>query len=471
MRVQGWRLTILGAMVSLCAACGDDRASPAAPVVPVENIVNVQVDNSESQASSGTQDQVTLIDVASVYNGAFAADRTSILDATQLLSGMKNYGDYATLAKGADSRTDFLIELAAPATIEKLRFIGPLNENNAPQKIEAALSDSPEGDFEVIGVAEFDVVKNKDLYRNAFDISIPVSVKRSGRFLRFTMSGSLMGDPSQKVHAMASFQALGVFDQSPEIPEVNGVFHFQGNFGNDSSGGFYVSLQQNGDWVEGCAVTASSAQRPIKPERLLNLISGGVQNGVLHLERSDASGGNSTPGIVTFSSDGKFAHAAFFRKGSDPSLFGSVDRAVGQRIDTVPVACTTTQAPVQTALQVWEETLEKEKVLRLYGVNFDLDSDVLRTESYAVLDKVVAIAKEKPEWVFEVAGHTDSSGSAAHNRDLSQRRAGSVVRYLTGAGVEPSRLVAKGYGADNPLMSNDTAAGMAQNRRVELVRQ
>ena len=423
-----------------------------------------------AMSQNGSPDTTALLDVASVYNGAFAVERdfSSISDTSRVLSGMRNHGDYLVLTNG--SHSDILIELAESATIERLRLIGPVNDNLAPGRIEVSLSDSPTGSFEVIAVTELEPVSNKDLYSNTFDVSFPVTEKHSGRFMRFRMSGSLKGDTSQNAHAMASLQAFGSFDKEPALPGVAGVYHFQGDFGNDASGGFYLSLQQDGDWVEGCAVATSSNQRPIKPERILNLVSGGVQNGVLHLERLDASGDNKKSGILSFTSDSKFAHSAFFREGSDPSIFGSVERAVGERIDTAPVACTTAEQLPQTTQDIWEEALEKEGVLQLYGVNFDLDSDVLRKESYAVLDKVVAIAKEKPDWLFEIAGHTDSSGSAAHNRDLSLRRANAVVQYLVAAGVETTRLQAKGYGADKPLMPNDTAAGMAQNRRVELIR-
>ena len=463
MQVLAWRVVALGVLCFACVACNDGRtASKGEAVVPK---------GSPQVEASGSQDTSTLIDVASVYNGAFAVDHNSIPEATKLLSGMKNHGDYVMTMNGADGQTDFLIELAESAAVEKLRFIGPVNENDAPQKIEVAVSDSLAGKFETIGTTVLELVRNKDNYSNAFDVSIPVSAKRSGRFLRLRMFGSLKGDSSQTIHAMASFQAFGKFDKAPPLRNVKGVYHFQGDFGNDSSGGFYVALHQEGGQVEGCAFVTSSSRRPLQPERLLNRVSGGIQDGVLHLNRSDAAGADNTPGIVTFSSDGKFAHSAFFQKGSDPSLFGSVARAVGERVDTLSVACTTTQQAVQTTQQIWEETLEKDKVLQLYGVNFDLDSDVLRQESHSILDKVVAIARQKPDWTFEVAGHTDSSGSAAHNRDLSQRRALSVVNYLKKAGIDSSHLVAKGYGADKPLMPNGTAAGMSRNRRVELVRQ
>ena len=69
-----------------------------------------------------------------------------------------------------------------------------------------------------------------------------------------------------------------------------------------------------------------------------------------------------------------------------------------------------------------------------------------------------------------VAGHTDSDGEAAYNKDLSQRRAQSVVDYLAENGVERDNMIAMGYGEEQPIADNDSAEGKADNRRVELNR-
>lgn len=108
---------------------------------------------------------------------------------------------------------------------------------------------------------------------------------------------------------------------------------------------------------------------------------------------------------------------------------------------------------------------------RVYGINFDLDSAAIRPESTAVLDEVVAILVAQPSWKLAIEGHTDSTGTDARNLALSQQRAASVVAYLTGRGVAPSRLRAAGFGATRPIADNGTELGRARNRRVELVRE
>jgi OmpA-OmpF porin, OOP family len=104
----------------------------------------------------------------------------------------------------------------------------------------------------------------------------------------------------------------------------------------------------------------------------------------------------------------------------------------------------------------------------LKGVNFQTGRSALTPESFAVLDQVAASLVANPEINIEVAGYTDNTGSAAVNTRLSRARAIAVRAYLARKGVAPARMVARGFGPSSPVTSNDTAAGRAQNRRVEL---
>ncbi len=106
--------------------------------------------------------------------------------------------------------------------------------------------------------------------------------------------------------------------------------------------------------------------------------------------------------------------------------------------------------------------------LVLEGVNFEFDSARLTSDSYAILDRVVESLRDWPEVRVEVGGHTDAMGTHEYNVDLSQRRAETVRDYLTMKGIGRSRLEAKGYGETEPVTTNETDAGRAKNRRVEL---
>ena len=106
--------------------------------------------------------------------------------------------------------------------------------------------------------------------------------------------------------------------------------------------------------------------------------------------------------------------------------------------------------------------------LILRGVNFEWGRSALTRDSYAVLDQVAGSLVANPEIRIEIAGYTDGTGSAATNLRLSQARADVVRAYMVSKGVAPGRMVARGYGASNPIAVNTTAEGRAQNRRVEL---
>ena len=104
----------------------------------------------------------------------------------------------------------------------------------------------------------------------------------------------------------------------------------------------------------------------------------------------------------------------------------------------------------------------------LRGVIFETGKSALKPESFTVLDIVAQSLNANPDIRIEIAGYTDNTGSSATNLRLSQARADAVRAYLGSKDVAPNRMVTKGYGAANPIAPNTTAAGRAQNRRVEL---
>jgi outer membrane protein OmpA-like peptidoglycan-associated protein len=106
-----------------------------------------------------------------------------------------------------------------------------------------------------------------------------------------------------------------------------------------------------------------------------------------------------------------------------------------------------------------------------HGIYFATDSDVLQPESAPVIKEVASALTTNPALKLEVDGYTDSVGDAAHNLDLSNRRAQAVTSVLASQfGIDASRLSAKGFGAASSIASNDSADGRATNRRVEFVK-
>ncbi len=110
---------------------------------------------------------------------------------------------------------------------------------------------------------------------------------------------------------------------------------------------------------------------------------------------------------------------------------------------------------------------QQEKLI-LQGVNFQTSRSRLTQESYAILDLVAASLLEHPDVSIEIGGHTDATGTDAINNPLSQARAQAVMAYLARKGVPLERMEAHGYGSRQPIATNSTRDGRAQNRRVEL---
>jgi outer membrane protein OmpA-like peptidoglycan-associated protein len=101
-------------------------------------------------------------------------------------------------------------------------------------------------------------------------------------------------------------------------------------------------------------------------------------------------------------------------------------------------------------------------------IQFKTGSAEILPESFGLLDEIVEVLKANPQiQLVQVEGHTDSTGGAAINRKLSNDRAAAVRAYLVKKGIAGKRLVAKGFGPDRPIASNDTDEGREQNRRVE----
>ncbi|RTZ16199.1 OmpA family protein [Vibrio aquaticus] len=134
--------------------------------------------------------------------------------------------------------------------------------------------------------------------------------------------------------------------------------------------------------------------------------------------------------------------------------------------------------PVQEVMvveEVVEETVVVTPVVKTFETklvdsgSFELNSTELKEESKVLLDELVQFMEQYPQATVEVTGYTDSSGAASYNQMLSEKRAQSVANTLEEKGIEASRIAVSGEGENNPIASNETREGRAQNRRVEIV--
>ncbi|MGR5238352.1 OmpA family protein [Vibrio alfacsensis] len=131
-------------------------------------------------------------------------------------------------------------------------------------------------------------------------------------------------------------------------------------------------------------------------------------------------------------------------------------------------------APVVAPVVV-EEVVQEEVVLTKthkeeYGTGtFEFDSAKLTSDISGRLDNFANFLNEYPQAQVEITGYTDSSGPAAYNQKLSERRAQAVADYLIAAGIDADRFTVKGMGEENPIADNSTPEGREKNRRVEVV--
>lgn len=106
-----------------------------------------------------------------------------------------------------------------------------------------------------------------------------------------------------------------------------------------------------------------------------------------------------------------------------------------------------------------------------YGIYFDINKDVVKSESYGTLKEIAAVLNENPDVRVKIIGHTDSDGADAANLDLSKRRGAAVKNELVKTfNIDASRLETDGMGESQPVAPNDTPANKALNRRVEFIK-
>ncbi len=137
----------------------------------------------------------------------------------------------------------------------------------------------------------------------------------------------------------------------------------------------------------------------------------------------------------------------------------NIDESVNNSITAAQNALSTLRDPVRP-----EDVV---RALNLQIVNFGTDSATIPDQNKPVLDQAAALIRQTPNVALVVEGYTDSTGDAAYNKDLSQKRAKSVIDYLVSQGVNATKLTPMGFGQNNPVADNVTELGKFRNRRIE----
>ena len=162
-------------------------------------------------------------------------------------------------------------------------------------------------------------------------------------------------------------------------------------------------------------------------------------------------------------------------------LVGAIDS--GKHARNAALGCGIVGAGVGAYMDVQEAKLKEElqgtgvqvvregdniRLIMPGNITFETDSYNLRSSFYSVLNSVGQVLSKYADTTLRVSGHTDNTGSRQYNQTLSERRADSVADYLATRKVDRARMLVQGMGFDQPIADNGSAAGRAQNRRVEL---
>ncbi|MFB3904495.1 MAG: OmpA family protein [Acidobacteriota bacterium] len=336
--------------------------------------------------------------------------------------------------KGVVSPQVTVLELPEQTVLKTLTFDLSHTDgrNRGAKDVLVEMSNTgPKSGFQKIGqVVLKDKVDNQ---------TFPVSTEVPGRWVRLTVQTN-HGAPDYM--ELMDFRATGTQLTHTPVANISGTYDT--NYNN-----FHVL--QEGTSLTGCYEYAEG------------VLTGGIEGRVLKFTWME--GPKRGPAIMVVSADGKKLVGLWWNENQPGAPEGVWNgEKLTEKVGTCPHWA-------GGAAQQLTKDLEEFGRARVYGINFDTDSAVIREESKPTLDRIVSVLKSKADWQMTIEGHTDSTGTAAHNQTLSENRAKSVRDFLTAAGIAATRLKAAGFGATKPVAGNETELGRAQNRRVELVRQ
>ena len=324
-----------------------------------------------------------------------------------------------------------VIELAEKSVFNRLEFdTGHVEDKvyGAKDIVVELSDDGPAQGFTEI--ASVSLVEKQDKQ------NFPVSVDTPGKKIRLTIVNN---HGSSDYTELMDFRAFGKQLTTTQLSDVSGTY--KTNYDD-------FHLRQQGTSVTGCY------------EYKQGLLNGGIESRIMKFTWRET--GNKGPAILIFTPDGGKFFGLWWNEGKEDS---QAQLWKGTKLSQDIGGCPHWTGGVQE--QITQDLLESGRA-RLYGINFDIDSDIIRDESKPTLDKIVAMLKSESGMQLIIEGHTDSDGQTDHNQVLSHNRSQSVKVYLVSGGISSSRLFTKGYGESAPVAPNTTAAGKAQNRRVEL---
>lgn len=378
-----------------------------------------------------------------IGNGAFVVEKSSEAAlnwrAINIIDELASVG-WAS-AKREVANQQLVIELPAKTTLRSVVFdTASVDTNQSSAKditLEISDASATSGFQQILATTLKDAKDGQE-----FPISQPVA----GRWLRLSVKSNFGSTDYVEIMDIRGFG-----DQEPLAALENVSGTYESRFG-------VFHVKQEGTSITGCYETNGGE------------IRGGIENRVMTLTWKEIGSSHSGPALMVFSADGKQFRGAYGRDTIDNGFFGEWGgKKISDKVGNCPGSKTMIDTPDAAKNHIGTELKEKGRAI-IYGINFDTNSDVIKPESKSTLDQIAAVLTESKEWKMTVEGHTDSIGGEAFNKTLSQKRSSSVKAYLIGKGITATRLTPTGMGLSKPVASNETAAGRARNRRVELVK-
>ena len=423
------KIAVLLSVIAVCACNKHEEAPPPSPP-PVTTTTAATTTTATPPVHEGD-------DLVGLAQGAMIVKPAQSLEAGHGSFRLIDEDPRTTYTTAQDKPTgdptQSVIELPERSSIQRVEFDTAEAglDTHVPKQVLVEMSDLSATDG-------FKPIANVTLTQKN-DQAFPANDNVPGRWVRVSVQSNYGGGITE----IGEFRAYGKKLTNTPMPNVTGAY--------ESNVYGTIRLTQSGNTVTGCYEGSKTE------------LVGGIEGRVVKFTIDTAS--DTGPAILVFSPDTKTFFGGFW-KTNGVEEHPPMNVFEGKKITDAPGDCPGVKTPDQEMARI----LEDEKRLRLYGINFDSDSDHLRDESKPTLDLVVQVLKAHADWKLTIEGHTDSTSTPEHNQQLSTARANAVKAYLVAAGIDAARLTPSGLGSTKPVASNDTALGRAANRRVELVR-
>jgi outer membrane protein OmpA-like peptidoglycan-associated protein len=335
-----------------------------------------------------------------------------------------------------------ILELAEPYDLSAIELINSSNEADYPgisvKELKIEVGSKPQGPWKTLA--------SPVLSKGTKPVRFPVLAAKA-RYFRVTL---IKNYGNAEWFGLGELRLLGQ-RSNPRTIEFNGVWDT--DYGE-------MRLDQKGLRITGCySNSAGEEEEKVGLNTVEGTFEGSIFSGVWR-ERSPDEPENYREGGMAF---------ALTQEGNISGIWGGDitgkdrnQRWDGKRKSKGKITCERPEKDIGAELR------KKGRVV-LHGILFDTNQDVIRAESIPVLEALAAAMKADGARRFRIEGHTDNRGGDAQNQTLSEKRAARVKAWLSQAGIDVKRLDTKGFGLTQPVLSNDSEAGRAANRRVEVV--